>query len=585
MPISTFSDPTVSLWQSAIRDVLAAEQPPAGDGVLGIDDAPLPSEASATHQAMLDTVLLGEAFTRGEALDGPQTLGIVDECAKRYFQLVMAEARGDDERAAAIKEELGYSTCDPLWAKCLVEFKKYALSHAAIPYRRHQHMDDFVRTLPAQPNLTVAIIGDWGTGMPEAKRILQQVAQHNPDVVIHLGDIYYSGTQREADENFLQIFQQVFAGRVPIYTLTGNHDMYSGGTGYYWLLDQIGQPASYFALRNEHWQILGLDTSYHDFNPGTVLSNCTFLEPSEAAWHLDKIHNAGGRRTIVLSHHQLFSNTGSLGENSAGQYMAVNPKLRETFRDVLGQIDLWVWGHEHNLLVYDPYIGLERGRCVGSGAVPIMVDQHPYEVNPKLVYPDDAAGQLTFRDQARLGDDGETYNHAYTILNLERPQRHRHLLPDADGRPVEQHRVQGDHRRLAAQAPRIAPATPRTHGWRGFLLIRGASGMLRGNTGPLETPCIISKLPPRPRSRRLNRAGRSPSPSPSRPSTKLTASAQCYSRFDVSAPRPSCSWWTTPAATRPRPRRWRPARASCSTPTTRATAPQSKQRSARPTAM
>ena len=92
----------------------------------------------------------------------------------------------------------------------------------------------------------------------------------------------------------------------PVYSLAGNHDMYSGGVGYYGLLQQLKQPASYFA-RNAAWQILGLDTGLHDNDVFSVNTNVTCLEPTEEAWHLDKITNAGGRKTILLSHHQLFS--------------------------------------------------------------------------------------------------------------------------------------------------------------------------------------------------------------------------------------------------------------------------------------
>ena len=64
-----------------------------------------------------------------------------------------------------------------------------------IPYIRAGQVS--AAPLPLKPGATVAIIGDWGTGTAEATALLGQVASHNPDVLIHLGGIYYSGTPAE----------------------------------------------------------------------------------------------------------------------------------------------------------------------------------------------------------------------------------------------------------------------------------------------------------------------------------------------------------------------------------------------------
>jgi hypothetical protein len=106
----------------------------------------------------------------------------------------------------------------------------------------------------------IAVVGDWGTGDEVAINLLQQVASLTPEVLIHLGDVHYAGTQREEQAHFLDVCRQVFGNDVPLFSLCGNHDMYSGGAGYYWLVDHIGQQASYFCLRNANWQFLAMDT-------------------------------------------------------------------------------------------------------------------------------------------------------------------------------------------------------------------------------------------------------------------------------------------------------------------------------------
>jgi len=61
---------------------------------------------------------------------------------------------------------------------------------------------------------------------------------------------------------------------LPVYTLSGNHDMYSGGMGYYPLLKRLNtadiqQPASCFCLRSgdNRWQFFALNTGLSDYNP------------------------------------------------------------------------------------------------------------------------------------------------------------------------------------------------------------------------------------------------------------------------------------------------------------------------------
>ena len=190
--------------------------------------------------------------------------------------------------------------------------------------------------------------GDWGTGQDAAKLVLRQIANKKPDVVIHLGDIYYAGTQFEVNNYFLQIWQQILnlgdnLDRIPTFTLAGNHDMYSGGGPYYELIKKLGQPASYFCLRNANWQFIGLDTGYHDHNPAGAGAGATFLQDTEVTWLADKVNNAGGRRSVLLSHHQLFTAYDAIDNGE------INMRLFPQVAPLLPKVALWLWGHEHDL--------------------------------------------------------------------------------------------------------------------------------------------------------------------------------------------------------------------------------------------
>jgi hypothetical protein len=257
------------------------------------------------------------------------------------------------------------------------------------------------------------------------------VMKKTPDVLIHLGDIYYAGTAEENRANFLNLIKAT-APNIPVYTLSGNHDMYAGGKPYYWLLSQLNtapalqpyaQKASYFCLRSANWQILAMDTGLHDTSPLNVASNVTFLDPKEATWLVDKLNNAGGRQTILLSHHQLFTAYGDgVGQGPSGKPLAYNPHLYSVFGPYLNNIALWLWGHEHNFEFFNPYLGLKKGRCIGASAIPSLVSQNPYGVmqNPDLqgqsALPTPAPGMLPLS----VNRDG-VYFHNYAILTLRAP--------------------------------------------------------------------------------------------------------------------------------------------------------------------
>jgi hypothetical protein len=184
------------------------------------------------------------------------------------------------------------------------------------------------------------------------------------------------------------------------------------------LLKQLKQPASYFCLRNDYWQFLAMDTGLNDDNPFTSHFKVTYLDPAEVDWHLDKFKNVGKRKTVLLSHHQLFSDLG-VGKDEQGRKVAFNPHLYKAFHNVLDQVELWLWGHEHNLVVFDQYINLRRGRCIGAGAFPVMAREYPYQTQADLNLQGlNAPPTINNQVMLNVNSDG-FYNHVYVIMTLE----------------------------------------------------------------------------------------------------------------------------------------------------------------------
>jgi predicted phosphodiesterase len=224
--------------------------------------------------------------------------------------------------------------------------------------------------LPRQPvkiaeNARIILVGDWGSGLDRAQDVGRQIRaildeglktsmqQH----VIHLGDVYYTGSTREYEKNFLRHWPVKTGEDIGSFIVCGNHDLYRGGHAYYGTA--LADPRfakqkhkSVFALRNEYWQFLGLDTAYQDKQ----------ISKEQAAWIEGQFDPAHELRTTMLSHHPLWS---AYDEHTGEQ-------LRKDLGHLLerGRIDAWFWGHEHRCLVYEPRDGVQFTSCVGHGGIP-----------------------------------------------------------------------------------------------------------------------------------------------------------------------------------------------------------------------
>ena len=346
--------------------------------------------------------------------------GTVAFCASTAFKLAEAQVKatltGDSSELIELHAQLDtpFGQCDPKWGEVLAVYTASRLANSTIPYRRYTQLSDFVIDGRLPDQATVVILADWGTGQDAAKLLLTKVAAHNPDVVIHLGDVYYSGTVHEAQNYFYSIWQETLnIPNVPwgqkladfntgpaTFHLPGNHDMYSGGQPYYTTIDMLGQPASYFCLRNANWQFVAMDTSLHDNDPLQV-SDATWVDPDEITWMKDKICNAGGRKSVLLSHHQLFSAFEQIG----GQ--AVNQKILPQVQDILPDLTLWLWGHEHNQVIYQRYLKV-LARCIGHGAFPVS-STPPYPAPNEGVPLENINLDL---------DPNNFYRHGYVLMKL-----------------------------------------------------------------------------------------------------------------------------------------------------------------------
>lgn len=315
--------------------------------------------------------------------------------------------------------------------KLLVSDPRWVVSGVAMAYRSLRGRAPFVDR-PARVQISdrarLLLVGDWGSGLPRAQKVARRMQEElgrwdGEQHVIHLGDVYYSGTKREYERRFLRYWPVGSSDDgIGSFALNGNHDMYTGGHAYYGtcLADprfhrQLG--CSFFALENEHWQFLGLDSSYEDKG----------LHGPQGEWARQLVQGRGDRqRTCLLSHHQLFS----AHEGGA-------KPMRSKLAPVLEQgIDAWFWGHEHRCIQYteDVQHGGRVGfsSCVGHGGVPeylVMRDEDTRPAPWAYEYTKNAGSEL---------EPWETFGFAVVELQAD-DMRVRYI--DEDG--IEHYKVDG----------------------------------------------------------------------------------------------------------------------------------------------
>jgi hypothetical protein len=202
----------------------------------------------------------------------------------------------------------------------------------------------------------VGLIGDWGTGLYGAPVIADTVRKDSDPfaLLLHLGDIYYSGTEKETKERFLDLWPM--RAEATHRALNSNHEMYAGGQYYFTkTLPAFQQDASYFAFQNRHFTLAGLDVAHTDHA----------IDSAQVAWLEGILAQAGDRKVVLFSHHQLFSCFESQGDR-----LWANPGFAAILES--RRIFAWYWGHEHRCAIYqdpDSRSGL-LGRCIGHGGMP-----------------------------------------------------------------------------------------------------------------------------------------------------------------------------------------------------------------------
>lgn len=282
-----------------------------------------------------------------------------------------------------------YEQLDPLWMLAALNYAINLVDPGSLASFPNKAV--YQGTLSRKPGRTgdpvIGIIGDWGTGFYQeengidcsAKRVIEAIQQHELDYLVHLGDVYYSGTYwrpipGEEEAHFLNIWPDQGFGRN--FTLNSNHEMTGDDHGYFDQALGTSSPfrhqngMSYFSLKYGSWLILGLDSAYYSdkqngdklYMDGAIGTN---IFNQQIQW-LNQFREHPGK-VMILSHH-----------NACDVTTAFTNLLFNQVHSALGKMpDLWYWGHVHNGIVYQQlFLGNSmvyiptKGRCCGHASIP-----------------------------------------------------------------------------------------------------------------------------------------------------------------------------------------------------------------------
>lgn len=248
-----------------------------------------------------------------------------------------------------------YQILDPNWIEGTICWLSHLFDKAPLQSNAP------VVSMPDRFSLGLA--GDWGVGPHTESRGSENVARVlnalECDYTVHLGDVYYAGTDQEIQQHFLAHWP---VGKLGSLALNSNHEMYSGGRGYFGITLQqdafaAQQGASFFALENEHWVIVGLDSAY-DANR-FKLYRTGRLGDEQLDFLSRRVDALGDRKLLLMSHHQGLELDGEPSKKLWGQVLDV----------LAGTPAVWYWGHLHAAVAYRTRDGI-TGRCCGHGGMP-----------------------------------------------------------------------------------------------------------------------------------------------------------------------------------------------------------------------
>jgi hypothetical protein len=288
----------------------------------------------------------------------------VDDVARVVFQ-TKEDWKAYAMAPGAIGFTLGKAVNPPVWP---------TLKSPAADLTHDVRADEF-----AAQRIEVALFADNGNGLYASRAIAKQIVDSRVPYAMHLGDVYYGGSEQEFRDYFETPLAPMF-DRTELFMLSGNHEMFAGGEQFQKLIrskaekfpERQRQRGEMFRLRGPGFQILGIDTMFtgwkakqlrvHDRADERVLS---VLE----AWLAERPDDL----TLLMTTNEPWN----LGSKT------LTPLYQSLVETIAGRVDLWFWGNVHYAALYEPWRFDDAGSparsligsCIGHGGYPFYTQK------------------------------------------------------------------------------------------------------------------------------------------------------------------------------------------------------------------
>jgi hypothetical protein len=333
----------------------------------------------------------------------------ISKAAMEAFLPTVTNEPGYVEMDGILCQNSPYASLDPCWIELFISyvyFQEYPEKIASFGNTPS------VRSLNNNNPVSIAIMGDWGTGeyddfgFPSPSSLMGKAIKNlNPDITVHLGDTYYAGSEEQVTKKLLADFP---SGSIANYTMNGNHEMFDGANGYF--KTALSHPVfikqqhtSYFAILYNDWVITGLDTAYFD---QSIFHLEGALNDENQLAFIKSLHIKDHQKIILLTHHAALLIDGSA---------IIEPLFSQVYKAFGNRYpDYWYYGHKHNGVVYNNASaqgaykcnsGLSpQLRCFGHGSIPIgnavglhdgkgnKIEDVDYYASTAMPNPDNIAG-------------------------------------------------------------------------------------------------------------------------------------------------------------------------------------------------
>lgn len=202
---------------------------------------------------------------------------------------------------------------------------------------------------------SIAIYGDTRTNNDIHTRVIEELAEFEPQIAFHSGDLSQRG-QVQAEYDRWKSISAPLAGLCTIYPAKGNHErdreLFLANFPYL-------NGSSWYSVEQDSLSIVVLDTT-EDLSPGSP----------QYEYLLQQVKADSSLPVILIMHHPVFSSGEHGDELGLGLYL---PQVLENSR-----VKLVISGHEHS------YERLEHGGISylvsGGGGAPLRerITEHPY---------------------------------------------------------------------------------------------------------------------------------------------------------------------------------------------------------------